>query len=84
MLPGTTAIQQADSAILRGYLFGTNEFAGGASNGKNGVIAYEHDYRGVKAKKAYFFMNDVVLCIGAGIESSAPEEVYSQSVLFRR
>lgn len=30
---------------------------------------------GVKAKKAYFFMNDVVLCLGAGIESSAPEEV---------
>ncbi|GCB33965.1 polysaccharide lyase family 8 super-sandwich domain-containing protein [Bacteroides faecalis] len=77
MLPGTTAIQQADSAILRGYLFGTNEFAGGVSNGKNGVIAYEHDYRGGKAKKAYFFMNDVVLCLGADINSKAPEEVFT-------
>lgn len=77
MLPGTTAIQQVDSAILRGYLFGTNEFGGGVSNGKNGVIAYEHDYRGVKAKKAYFFMNDIVLCLGAGIESSAPEKVFT-------
>lgn len=74
-IPGTTAVQHPDSARLQGYLFGLNEFGGGVSNGKNGVIAYEHCYRGVKANKAYFFMDDVLLCLGAGITSDAPEEV---------
>ena len=74
-IPGTTAVQQPDSALLHGYLFGRNEFGGGVSNGKNGVIAYEHDYKGVKAHKAYFFLEDVLLCLGTGIASNAPEEV---------
>ena len=77
MIPGTTAVQQADSARLGGYLFGTNRFAGGVSNGRNGLIAYEHDYRGVKGRKAYFFLNDVMVCLGAGIASQAPEPVYT-------
>lgn len=74
-IPGTTAIQHPDSARLEGYLFGKNRYGGGVSNGKNGVIAYEHCYKGVKAKKAYFFMNDVLLCLGTDIASNAPEEV---------
>lgn len=74
-IPGTTAVQHPDSANLTGYQFGKNEFGGGVSNGKNGVIAYEHCYGGVKANKAYFFMDDVLVCLGAGIASDAPEEV---------
>lgn len=74
-IPGTTAVQHPDSALLEGYLFGQNEFGGGVSNGTNGVIAYEHCYKGVKAGKAYFFINDVLLCLGAGITSDASEEV---------
>lgn len=74
-LPGTTAVQQPDSALIEGYLFGQNEFGGGVSTGKNGAIVYEHCYKGVKAAKVYFFMDDVMLCLGAGITSDAPEEV---------
>ena len=74
-IPGTTAVQHPDSAKLNGYLFGQNGFGGGVSNGKNGVIAYEHDYRGVKARKSYFFLEDVLLCLGAGITSEASDEV---------
>lgn len=74
-IPGTTAVQHQDSTRLEGYLFGKNRFGGGVSNGKNGVIAYEHCYKGVKARKSYFFMNDVLLCLGTDIASDAPEEV---------
>lgn len=74
-IPGTTAVQHADSACLDGYHFGKNEFGGGVSNGKNGVIAYQHNYKGVKGSKAYFFLDDVLLCLGAGITSDAPQEV---------
>lgn len=74
-IPGTTAVQHQDSTRLEGYLFGKNRFGGGVSNGKNGVIAYEHCYKGVKARKSYFFMNDVLLCLGTDIASDALEEV---------
>lgn len=74
-IPGTTAVQHPDSARLTGYFYGTNVFAGGVSSGRNGLIAYEHDYRGLQAKKAYFFLDDVLLCLGAGITSDSPEEV---------
>ena len=74
-IPGTTAVQNPDSARLEGYLFGRNDFGGGVSTGVNGVLAYEHDYKGVKAHKAYFFLNDVLLCLGAGISSEASDDV---------
>lgn len=74
-IPGTTAIQHPDSARLSGYLFGKNEFGGGVSNGRNGIMAYEHNYKGLQARKAYFFIDNVLLCLGAGITSDSPEEV---------
>ncbi|GAB6121462.1 polysaccharide lyase family 8 super-sandwich domain-containing protein [Dysgonomonas termitidis] len=74
-IPGTTVLANQDSTRLEGYHFGTNKFAGGVSNGKNGVLAYEHHYRGVQAKKAYFFAGDAMLCLGAGISSVAPDKV---------
>ena len=79
-IPGTTAVQHQDSTRLEGYLFGKNRFGGGVSNGKNGVIAYEHCYKGVKARKSYFFMNDVLLCLGTDIASDAPEEVVTTTI----
>lgn len=74
-VPGTTAVQHPDSTRLTGYLFGKNEFGGGLSNGRNGVMAYEHDYKGLQARKAYFFLGDVLICLGAGITADASEEV---------
>lgn len=74
-IPGTTAVQHPDSTLLSGYLFGRNRFGGGVSNGQMGALAYEHDYRGVKAHKAYFFFDDLLLCLGTGIASDAPDEV---------
>lgn len=74
-IPGTTAVQHPDSARLDGYHFGKNDFGGGVSNGKSGMIAYQHDYKGVKANKAYFFLEDVLVCLGAGITFDALQEV---------
>lgn len=74
-IPGTTAIQNQDSTKLTGYLFGTNDFGGGVSNGKSGIIAYEHNYKGLRAKKAYFFMEDAMFCLGTDISFNSPEYV---------
>ena len=68
-IPGTTAVRNPSSSILSWYLFGSNSFAGGVSNSKNGLIAYEHAYNGIQARKAYFFIDDALFCLGSGISA---------------
>lgn len=74
-IPGTTAVNNQSSALLQWYQYGSNVFAGGISDGKNGLIAYEHSYNGVQAKKAYFFMGDAMLCLGSGISALGVQSV---------
>jgi hypothetical protein len=74
-IPGTTAVNNQSSTLLQWYQYGSNVFAGGVSNGKTGLIAYEHSYNGVQAKKAYFFMGDAMLCLGAGVNALGVQSV---------
>lgn len=74
-VPGTTTELSEDSASLVGYMDGTNAFGGGVSQPDGGIIAYEHDYKGVRAKKAYVFLNNHMICMGAGIYGTRPNEV---------
>ncbi|QNK61604.1 chondroitinase [Pedobacter sp. PAMC26386] len=54
---------------------GTTSFVGGVSNGLYGVSVYAQDYDQVQAKKAWFFFDKEIVCLGAGIKSEAQEEV---------
>lgn len=74
-VPGTTAVMNQSAAVLPWYLFGSNEFAGGISDGKVGAIAYQHSYNGVQAKKAYFFADGAMLCLGAGVNAIRTQQV---------
>lgn len=74
-IPGTTSVNNQATPLLEGYHFGTNKYAGGSSNEKNGCIAFEHDYRGIKAKKAYFFIDDMMLCLGAGVSANETDNI---------
>jgi chondroitin AC lyase len=76
-VPGVTAVNNPSSVLLQWYLYGSNQFAGGASDGPAGLIAYEHSYNGVQAKKAYFFMGDAMLCLGAGINALGIQQVHT-------
>lgn len=76
-IPGTTAVNHPASVLLQWYLYGSNQFAGGASDGKAGLIAYEHSYNGIQAKKAYFFLGDAMLCLGAGINALGIQTVHT-------
>ncbi|MFP4054019.1 MAG: polysaccharide lyase family 8 super-sandwich domain-containing protein, partial [Phycisphaerae bacterium] len=71
-LPGTT-IEQSDRPLPEptwtGGTRGKHEFVGGVSDGVYGAAAYTHDRDGVKAYKAWFFVDDVAVCLGAGIEA---------------
>lgn len=74
-IPGTTAVQNQDYTKLDGYIIGTNEFGGGVSNGTDGIVAYKHDYKNLKAKKSYFFIDNMMFCIGNGVNFAGDEQV---------
>jgi hypothetical protein len=74
-VPGTTAGTNNDSTSLTNYLYGTNDFGGGVSNGKAGAIAFDGNYRGIQAKKACFFINNEMLCLGTGISSTRKDSI---------
>lgn len=54
---------------------GHNAFAGGVSDGIYGASGYELDFDSLSAKKAWFFFDKEVVCLGAGIKSNAPENI---------
>ncbi|HSC37383.1 MAG TPA: polysaccharide lyase family 8 super-sandwich domain-containing protein, partial [Chitinophagaceae bacterium] len=54
---------------------GTTAFAGGVSDSLYGASAYDLDFDSVTAKKAWFFFDKEVVCLGAGIRSKAREVV---------
>jgi chondroitin AC lyase len=69
-VPGITAPQVTDIPATKDWeIKGTSSFVGGVSDGRYGVTAYSYDagYTGVSAKKAWFFFDDEVVCLGSGI-----------------
>ncbi|MCU4174040.1 chondroitinase family polysaccharide lyase [Carboxylicivirga sp. N1Y90] len=69
-------------------LFSDESFAGGVhAQNKNGVYAFilhEHDkYQGsLRARKSYFFFDNMIVCLGSGIEN-VNEEHPTETVLFQ-
>lgn len=54
---------------------GSTDFAGGVSDGVYGASAYVLDYDSLQAKKAWFFFDQEIVCLGTGINSNAPENI---------
>jgi chondroitin AC lyase len=75
-LPGTTVEQKADTASAT-YGYGTRAFAGGTSNGQNGVSAMELAPLGsvLTAKKAWFFFDDAIVFLTNSIASTSANRV---------
>ncbi|NWJ51360.1 MAG: hypothetical protein HXX14_10880 [Bacteroidetes bacterium] len=74
MLPGITC----DTTLDPSHCFKSNnisDFTGMVSNTKIGVSAMKYNREGIKAFKSYFFVNDMVVELGAGIESSQTKNV---------
>ncbi|WP_316826250.1 polysaccharide lyase family 8 super-sandwich domain-containing protein [Pedobacter miscanthi] len=78
-IPGTTSRDYPDdkgATILKEWgIPGTTKFVGGVSDGAYGVSCYDLSYDSVQAKKAWFFFDKEVVCLGAGIKSSAKENI---------
>ena len=82
-IPGTTAPQldTIPMAASDWQTRGTSTFAGGVSDSIYGVSAYAYmdNYAGVNtgAKKAWFFFDNEVVCLGSGINSTSYAPVYT-------
>lgn len=82
-IPGITAPQldTIPMAVSDWQTSGTSTFAGGVSDSIYGMSAYSYTdtYAGINtgAKKAWFFFDDEVVCLGAGINSTSQAPVYT-------
>jgi chondroitin AC lyase len=67
-LPGIT-VEQNGNAANDSYGYGTNAFAGGASDDRNGIAAMQLAPVGSKlrANKSWFFFDDAIVCLGSAI-----------------
>jgi len=78
-IPGTTSRDYADdkgATIKKEWgIPGTTKFVGGVSDGVYGVAAYDLDYDSVQAKKAWFFFDKEVVCLGTGINSLSSQTI---------
>lgn len=80
-IPGTTAPQMTKIPLAKNAWkqMGTSTFSGGVSDSLYGVSTYVYDepYANIntRAKKAWFFFDDEIVCLGAGITSESEFEV---------
>jgi chondroitin AC lyase len=70
-VPGTTCVQGVPLDNRKVSRTGTRDFVGGVSDGAYGCAAFDFERDGLTARKAWFFFDDVVVCLGAGITAKA-------------
>lgn len=76
-IPGIT-VPEITTYPLRaawGGNMGTQSFVGGVTDGIYGVSAYQMNDYSTQARKSWFFFDDEVVCLGAGISSSASQAI---------
>ena len=80
-IPGVTApqLEEIPQAASDWQTPGTSTFAGGVSDSLYGVSAYSYEdtYADINtgARKAWFFFDEEVVCLGAGIHSLSTKEI---------
>lgn len=77
MIPGTT-FPHTTSFPTRpqwGVNYGATTFVGGVSDGINGASVLNLSKSGITAKKSWFFFDDEIVCLGAGINDASNRNV---------
>jgi chondroitin AC lyase len=71
-LPGTTCNQSRKKLTPNGWnkSYGFSDFVGGVSDGEFGIAALDYKRGAVAAKKSWFFLDNAIVCLGAGITAS--------------
>lgn len=73
MIPGTTNVNTTSfpTRSAWGTNFGKTDFVGGLSNGHFGISTLDQNHEGTQAKKSWFFFDDEIVCLGAGIQNTS-------------
>lgn len=74
-VPGITMREFATPQQNASGVYGGTGFVGGVSDSSYGASVYQQNYVGVTAKKAWFFFDNEVVCLGAGITSTQAENI---------
>ena len=75
-LPGTTCLQDDGSLTPSAKrCYGGSDFVGGTTDGHRGISVLEYRRNGLQANKSWFFLDDVVVCLGAGVTSNGTQQV---------
>lgn len=77
MIPGTTTFHNDDPLPVlpcSGYNI-PSDFVGGVSDGINGIATLAYNRDSIYAQKSWFFFDDAIICLGAGIHSVEDKEI---------
>lgn len=74
-IPGVTVPQVAPVFAVPWGEMGKAVFSGGVSDGRYGVMAYGMKDYGIEARKSWFFFDEEVVCLGAGIKTGSTDQV---------
>jgi len=74
-LPGLTGHQASDRLEKPHRLPGTTNFVGGVTDGVSGIGVLDYARDGLAAKKAWFFLENAIVCMGTGIRSDTNDPV---------
>ncbi len=73
-IPGTT-VEQKKQLSGSPRRMGTTELAGGVSDGNYGMAAYDFARDSLVARKSWFFFDQEIVCLGAGIRCDSDRPV---------
>jgi len=77
-LPGTTCRQDQRLLVPTSKACrGLSDFVGGVSDCECGLAAMEYLRDGLRARKVWFFLDEAVVCLGADIECTQLESVWT-------
>ena len=78
-LPGTTTDQGITDLVPspRSRMRGKSNFVGGIAEGPAGVATMIYELDGLNARKAWFFEENAIICLGAGINGTSLSDVYT-------
>ncbi|MBF0244263.1 MAG: hypothetical protein HQL31_03190, partial [Planctomycetes bacterium] len=76
-IPGTTVEQNGNFVESTLRHFGKQPFAGGVSDGRVGCLSMDFQWHTLQARKAWFFLPQGVVALGAGIHSNSRTPVHT-------
>lgn len=76
-LPGVTApiVESITGNPKKDDYYNPNSFVGGLTHGTNGISTFHLDRNGIDAKKSWFYIHGILVCLGTDIRTNTGKEI---------